>query len=154
GQVLRYDGTNYTPGFVAMTDLRSKVTGTTAFASSCGSNQTLTYSSVADTMSCTNIAIASTQVSGLGALATKSAIDLSTTDATGTLAAGRFPAHTGDVTTTAGSLTTTIANNVVSNAKFRQGVARSVVGVTGNATANVADIQGTANQVLRVNSTG
>jgi len=35
-----------------------------------------------------------------------------------------------------------------------QGVARSVIGVTGNATANVADIQGTANQVLRVNGAG
>lgn len=63
-------------------------------------------------------------------------------------------AMTGDVTTSANSFATTIANNAVSNAKFRQGAALSVVGVTGNATANVADIAGTANQVLRVNSGG
>jgi hypothetical protein len=62
---------------------------------------------------------------------------------------------TGDVTGSGtGTFAATIANNAVSNAKFRQGVARSVVGVTGNAIADVADIQGTANQVLRVNATG
>jgi hypothetical protein len=71
-----------------------------------------------------------------------------------TLGAARFPALTGDVTTPGGSLATTIANNAVTDAKFRQGVARSVVGVTGNATANTADIQGASNQVLRVNGAG
>ncbi len=70
GQVLRYDGTNYTPGFVAMTDLRSTVTGTNSFATTCGANQTLTYNSVGDFMSCANIAIANTQVSGLGTAST------------------------------------------------------------------------------------
>ena len=39
-------------------------------------------------------------------------------------------------------------------ANLTQGTARSVLGVTGNATANVASIQGTADQVLRVNSGG
>lgn len=47
-----------------------------------------------------------------------SSIDLSGAEATGTLAAGRFPALTGDVTTTAGSLTATIANGAVTNAKL------------------------------------
>jgi hypothetical protein len=47
-----------------------------------------------------------------------------------------------------------IATNAVANVDFRQGIARSVVGVTGNATADVADIQGTADQVLRVNTAG
>lgn len=47
-----------------------------------------------------------------------------------------------------------IANNAVGNAQFRTGIARSVVGVTGNATTNVADIQGTANQALVVNAAG
>lgn len=164
GQVLRYDGTNYTPNFIAMTDLRSNVTGSNAFASSCAANQTLVYNSVGDVMSCSNIAIANTQVSGLGALATKSTVDLSTSDVTGTLAAASFPALTGAVTTTAGSLATTlsanavgssnITDNSVSNADLRQGVARSVIGVAGNATANVADIQGTTNQVLRVDGAG
>jgi hypothetical protein len=39
-------------------------------------------------------------------------------------------------------------------ANLTQGSARSVLGVTGNATANVASIQGTANQALVVNSAG
>jgi hypothetical protein len=39
-------------------------------------------------------------------------------------------------------------------ANLTQGTARSVLGVTGNATADVASIQGTADQVLRVNSGG
>ncbi len=73
GQLLRYDGTTYSPGFVAMTELRSSITGTSSFATSCGTNQTLTYNSVGDIMSCVNIAIASTQVSGLGTAAALSA---------------------------------------------------------------------------------
>ncbi len=39
-------------------------------------------------------------------------------------------------------------------ANLTQGSARSVLGVTGNATADVASIQGTANQALVVNSAG
>lgn len=50
--------------------------------------------------------------------------------------------------------TAALANNAVTDAKLRQGVARSVIGVTGNATANVADIQGATDQVLRVNGAG
>jgi hypothetical protein len=63
-----------------------------------------------------------------------------------------FVAMSGDATMQGGALT--IANNAVSNAKFRQGVGLSVVGVTGTATANVADIVGTAAQILRVNDAG
>ncbi len=46
------------------------------------------------------------------------AVDLSSAHATGTLAAGRFPALTGDVTTVAGALASTIAANVVTVAKM------------------------------------
>ena len=47
-----------------------------------------------------------------------------------------------------------IANNAVTDAKFRQGAALSVVGVTGNAIANVADITaGTDGHVLRRSGT-
>lgn len=74
-------------------------------------------------------------------------------------------ASTGTVTSlatgsglTGGTITTTgtisVTTNGISNSLFRQGAALSVVGVTGGSTANVADIAGTANQVLRVNSGG
>lgn len=70
------------------------------------------------------------------------------------LPTGCEPAHTGDVTNSAGSLALTIANNAVTNAKFRQGVAASVVGVAGSSTANVADIaSGTGYSVMRANAT-
>jgi hypothetical protein len=44
---------------------------------------------------------------------TANAVNLSGTNVTGTLAAARFPALTGDITTTAGSLTTAIAAGVI-----------------------------------------
>lgn len=52
--------------------------------------------------------------------------------------------------------TLTIANNAVSDAKLRQGVARSVIGRASNSTGNVADISTTSasNAVLRENGTG
>lgn len=59
---------------------------------------------------------------------------------------------TGDVTSVGNA--TAIGANKVTRAMEAQGVARSVVGVTGNATANVADIQGSASQFLGVNSAG
>ena len=49
----------------------------------------------------TVLAISNADVSGLGALATASSVNLST-QATGTLQAAQEPAHTGDVTNTAG----------------------------------------------------
>lgn len=48
-----------------------------------------------------------------------STIDLSTSSVTGILAAARFPALTGDVTTSSGAIATTIANNAVSYAKMQ-----------------------------------
>jgi hypothetical protein len=59
---------------------------------------------------------------------------------------------TGPVTSVGNA--TTIGANQVTRANQAQGIARSVIGVTGNATANVADIQGTASQFLGVNSAG
>jgi formylglycine-generating enzyme required for sulfatase activity len=88
GQVLRYDGASaYIPAFLSLADIRSTVTPANAMfpGSSCTAAQTLTWSSLTDTMSCTAIAIPSTQVSGLGTLATKSAATLSSADVTGTL---------------------------------------------------------------------
>ncbi len=54
-----------------------------------------------------------------GQVITAGALDLSGTNATGTLAAGRFPALTGDVTTSAGSLATTISANAVTYNKIQ-----------------------------------
>lgn len=87
----------------------------------------------------TLLAIASTDVSGLGSLATASSVSL-TTQATGTLQAAQEPAHTGDVTNTAGSLALTIANNVVTNAKSAQMAALTIRGNNTGGTANVADL--------------
>lgn len=63
-------------------------------------------------------------------------------------------AFTGDVTTAANSVSTSIAANAVTFAKFQQIAGLSVVGNSGTATANTAAITGTANQVLIVNSSG
>lgn len=52
------------------------------------------------------------------------------------------------------SIQADIITNSIGNTQLRQGIARSVLGVTGNATANFGDIQGTTDQVLRVNSAG
>jgi hypothetical protein len=70
------------------------------------------------------------------------------------LKTAEFPAFTGDVTTSAGGVATTIASHAVINSKFRQSAALSVVGNSTNATADVADIAGTASQVLRVDNAG
>jgi hypothetical protein len=58
------------------------------------------------------------------------------------------------ITDTAPTTTIAVTTNGIDNAQLRQGVARSVIGVTGDATANVADIQGSASQLLNVNSAG
>ncbi len=56
GQVLRFNGTAWVPNFVAMTDIRSTVTGSTAFASSgCAANETLSWNSVGDILTCQSI---------------------------------------------------------------------------------------------------
>jgi hypothetical protein len=49
---------------------------------------------------------------------------------------------------------TQLTNNTVGNAQIRQSTGLSVVGNTGTATANVADITGTTRQVLAVNTGG
>ena len=81
------------------------------------------------------LAIATTDVSGLGALATASNVNL-TSQATGTLQAAQEPAHSGDVTNGAGSLALTIAANAVTNAKAAQMAALTF---KGNNTATVAN---------------
>ncbi len=79
------------------------------------------------------LSIASSDIAGLGALATASVVNLGT-QATGTLQPAQAPAHTGDVTTLAGSLATTIAANAVTNAKQAQ-MAPFTFKANGTATA-------------------
>lgn len=63
-----------------------------------------------------------------------------TTDVTGTLQAAQFPALTGQVTTTAGSLATTIAANTVTNANRAQMATLTMKGNNTGSTANEADL--------------
>lgn len=72
-----------------------------------------------------------------------SSIDLSGAEATGVLAAGRFPALTGDVTTTAGNLATTIASDAVSNAKLANMATATFKGRTTAGTGDPEDLTGT-----------
>ncbi len=70
-------------------------------------------------------------------------IDLGGTKASGTLAAGRFPALTGDVTTTAGSLATTITNDAVTLAKLQNIATASFLGRVTAATGDPEVLTGT-----------
>lgn len=67
-------------------------------------------------------------------------VDVSSADCTGTLAAARMPALTGDVTTSAGAVATTIATNAVTNAKAAQMAANTIKGNNTAGTANAADL--------------
>lgn len=93
----------------------------------------------------TGIANQVLRVNGAGTSCGFGAIDLSqAAAATGVLQAGSEPAHTGDVTNTAGSLALTIGNNAVTNAKMAQGGAATLKGNPTASTANEQDftIQG------------
>ncbi len=79
-------------------------------------------------------------VLGLATVATSaSASDLST----GTLAAGRMPALTGDVTSSAGAVATTIAANAVTNAKMATMATQTIKGNVTGSTAVPTDLSAT-----------
>lgn len=101
----------------------------------------------------TMLAIAAGDVSGLGALATASSVSL-TTQATGTLQAAQAPAHTGDVTSSAGSLALTIAANAVTNAKLATMAANTVKANATSGAATPTDIALSASQLFGRGSTG
>lgn len=63
GQLLKFDGSEWSPVQFGIGDLRT-TTGATQFANaSCTASQTLTWSSLTDTFSCTNISVADSAVS-------------------------------------------------------------------------------------------
>ena len=136
GMVLRYASgtTNYIAGFLSLADIRSTVTpGNTMFpATTCTAAQTMTWSSLTDTMTCSAIAIASTAVSGLG---TAAALDVGTTlnKVVQLDGSAKLPAVDGSALT---NLDPTHLSAAVGTAK----------GGTGLTSA------GTANQVLGMNS--
>jgi hypothetical protein len=111
-----------------------------------GVNQPVGFGTLTNTDFCT--ATSGTQIS-----CTTATINLSS-QVSGTLQAAQFPALTGDVTTAAGSLATTIGTNKVTMADIVQIAGLSVIGNGGSSTGNVGAITGTANQVLVVNNAG
>jgi hypothetical protein len=65
-------------------------------------------------------------------------------DLTGSVAAAQMPAFTGDVTTIAGGVATTIGANKVQDTMLRQSLALSLIGRSANSGGNAADITATA----------
>ena len=88
----------------------------------------------------TLLAIANTDVSGLGALATKSSVDLGTADATGTLAGARVGTFTGDVTSAGGTYSLAIGSGAVTNAKLAAAPANTLKGNNTGASATPGDL--------------
>jgi hypothetical protein len=70
------------------------------------------------------------------------------TDISGSVAATQMPALTGDVTSSAGSVATTIAANVVTNAKAAQMGANTIKGNNTGGSANAADLTVAQTQAL------
>ncbi|WP_374074359.1 beta strand repeat-containing protein [Bdellovibrio bacteriovorus] len=97
GQVVIHNGTQWTPGYFGMGQLRSTVTGNTQVPASCSTaDKTLTWSAITDSFSCTTISIANTQITGLGTASTKNfgtaAGNLVELDGAGRIPASLLPA--------------------------------------------------------------
>ncbi|UXR64984.1 hypothetical protein EZJ49_01810 [Bdellovibrio bacteriovorus] len=97
GQILMFDSSKWNVQYFGFGELRSTVTGNTQMPASCATaNKTLNWSAITDTFTCANIAIANTQVSGLGTASTKdfgdSAGNLVELDGSGKIPAALLPA--------------------------------------------------------------
>lgn len=78
GQLLKYvgGGTNeWQPANITFSDIKNSLGGSAFNVGTCGANQTVKWSSLTDTFECVDITIASTQVTGLGTMATETAAD-------------------------------------------------------------------------------
>lgn len=82
------------------------------------------------------------------------AVDLSGAEATGILADARFPALTGDVSTAAGSLTTSIADDVLDFSEFKDAMALDADTDIATGTNALSITNDGAGNSLRVNDNG
>ncbi|WP_374073637.1 hypothetical protein [Bdellovibrio bacteriovorus] len=148
-EVLKWNGTGWICGTDnAGTGTVTGVTATSPLASSGGAAPVISISNGSTTgqtlrwdgSAWVAAQLSNSDVTGLGALATKNSVDLGTADATGTLAAGRMPALTGDVTSTAGSLTTTLANSGVTAGTYSKVTVDAKGRVTVGANIGSADV--------------
>jgi hypothetical protein len=89
-------------------------------------------------------AVASKWINTISTSGVPSATQPAFTDISGSVAASQMPALTGDVTTSAGAVATTIAANAVTNAKMAQAVAFTLKGNATGSTANLTDVDVTA----------
>ncbi|MBX3034752.1 MAG: hypothetical protein KF865_12585, partial [Bdellovibrionaceae bacterium] len=104
GQFLKYNG-SWGGALIDIGDIKNSAGNSTFDFTGCGVGKTLKWQTVPDRVTCENISITKSQVSDLGtigSLAAKNSIDLSTTDATGTLTVAK-----GGTGTTNGSITGT-----------------------------------------------
>ena len=70
GQVLRWNGSKYAPGFLTLADIRAGVpaAGSVFPTTACGSHQTLRWDSLTDSFTCQDIAITTVQVTDMSSL--------------------------------------------------------------------------------------
>jgi hypothetical protein len=98
GQVFKYDGAEWTPGHVSLSQIR-KADGTAQVPGACSAGQALTYNSITDQLECFTLSVTSAQVSGLGTAATKNfgtnPGDLVELDGTGKIPSSLLPAPGG-----------------------------------------------------------
>jgi hypothetical protein len=125
GKMYVWDGAALTAKYVSIGDLK-KSSGVSQFAdANCAASQTITWSAVTDSFTCSNI----------------SGLDGSVISA-GTVAAARMPAFTGDATSSAGSTALTLAT--VGVAKGGTGSTTLTAGsiLVGNGTSALSTLAG------------
>ncbi|MFM6929490.1 MAG: tail fiber domain-containing protein [Bdellovibrio sp.] len=135
GQILRWSGSNWTPNFVSMFDLRSTITGTQAFGGvGCTAGQTLTWTAATDNLSCTNISLPAGQI-------------------TGTIAASQMPAFVGDATSSAGSTALTLANSGVAAGTYKSVTVDTKGRVTGGTNPATLSAYGITDAIANLGGT-
>lgn len=118
GQGFIYNGTSWSIQHIGLGQLRSTLTGNLQMPSACATaDKTLTWSAITDTLVCTTISIANTQVTGLGTAATKNfgvaAGNLVELDAAGKVPTAFLPSTANNILNGGNSFgaTTTIGTN-------------------------------------------